>query len=405
MFGWEFPPHNSGGLGVACLGLSKALFFEGVEVIFVLPKKMPISGYSERIIFAEDVIGSFAVRRVNCLLKPYIDSSGYSFLRSEEHCGVYGDTLLEEVKRYGEAAREIAKSTDHDVIHAHDWLSFSAGMKAKEVSGKPLIIHVHATEFDRTGGALNRDIYEMEKTGMIVADKIIAVSSYTKNIIVEKYGIDPAKIEVVHNGVEELRDFSGEKETTRFFETLKKASIKLVLFVGRITLQKGPDYFVRVAGKVSELYPNVRFLIVGSGDMEEQIMRQAAYGRLSSHILFAGFLRGEELEYAYRNADVFVMPSVSEPFGLTALEAAKRGVPVIVSKQSGVTEVLKNAFSVDFWDVDKMAGQIVSILKNPTLAKTVTKKTAEDVSKSTWKRAAEKCVQVYRKLISFFTKG
>jgi glycosyltransferase involved in cell wall biosynthesis len=278
------------------------------------------------------------------------------------------------------------------VIHAHDWLTYKAGINAKKISGKPLIVHVHATEFDRTGGnSINQDVYRLEKEGMDYADKIITVSNYTKNMVVANYGIDPRKIEVVHNAVE-FTDF-------RWPDAKIKDGIKTVLFLGRITLQKGPDYFVYAAKRISDIYPNVRFIVVGSGDMQPFMIKKSAELGISDRMIFAGFMQGDDVDKAFQMADVYVMPSVSEPFGITPLEALRNHVPVIISKQSGVSEVLRNALKVDFWDIDEMTNKVVSVLKYSELHEELRDNGVDEVRKFSWDNPAGKCMDIYHNLM------
>ncbi len=395
MFGWEFPPFNSGGLGVACQGLARALVGKGVELIFVLPKRLDIKGEPFRIIYAEDKLSLVAI---NSLLVPYITSDKYGKARGcfGKNCD-YASSLLEEVRRYAALAAGIAKKESFDVIHAHDWLSFAAGLAAKEVSGKPLIVHVHATEVDRTAGKVNELIYANERHGLEKADKIITVSDFTKQMLVDYYGIYPDKVSVVHNGID-LASYNLDAPSDFSLTKLKKSGFKIVLYVGRITIQKGPDYLVWAAKKVLEYQPKTMFVIVGSGDMEGQIMNQVASLGISDKFLFPGFLRGRELSEVFKSADLFVMPSVSEPFGLTCLESLAHGIPVIVSKQSGVSEVLDHALKVDFWDVDEMADKILSVLKHKSLKKTLEQNGQKEALMNTWDKSAQKCLNIYNSL-------
>lgn len=395
MFGWEFPPYNSGGLGTACQGLAKALVEDGAEVTFVLPRRVPVSMQGVRFVFADVPEGRAGVG---------------AYLSEAQHGRMYGGSLIEQVRMYAFKAREIASREQFDVIHAHDWLSFGAGITAREVSGKPLVVHVHATEFDRTGGGMvNQDVYDIERDGMQMADAVVAVSQYTKDMLVGRYGVDPAKVMVVHNGIDETsesgtRDTPGEADWTGGLEGLKRKGEKIVLFLGRLTLQKGPDYFLRAAKRVIEKYPKVVFIMAGSGDMENQVVREAAALGISHKVIFAGFVRGKELTTLYRSADLYVMPSVSEPFGIAPLESLVHGTPVIISKQSGVSEVVKHALTADFWDVDDMADKIVAVLKHPSLYHTLRANGRREVRFVTWKKAAEKISAVYKKLVDFFKK-
>lgn len=394
MFGWEFPPHNSGGLGTACFGLTRALASKKIEVLFVLPKKVGVSADFMNILFADTRKIKFL--EIETPIKPYITSDKYIYEREGITSDVYGNTLMQEVKRYALRAREIAKKEKFDVIHAHDWLSFLAGVEAKKVSGKPLILHMHATEFDRTGGqGVNQDVYNIERMGMHFADGIIAVSNFTKQKIVERYGVSPNKIEVVHNGIDEC-DYTNIPD--KLLE-LKKSGHKIVLFAGRITIQKGPEYFIRTAKRVLDVNPNVLFLVAGSGDMERQMMLEAASLGISQNVIFVGFLRGDEMKSAYKVADLFVMPSVSEPFGITPLESIISGTPVLISKQSGVGEVLSHALKADFWDTEDMANKILGVVSHHSLWQTLWGNSRHEVKKITWDEASKKCIDYYQKII------
>jgi len=393
MFGWEFPPRSSGGLGVACFGLTRALAQEGVRVRFVLPKRMnPEVSYMD---FSFADIPEIVATGVNSLLYPYVTQESYLSYYRDAGLGIYGSTLFEEVLAYAARAGAIARASSFDVIHAHDWLSFLAGLEAKRVSGKPLVVQVHATEFDRTGGTgVNPRVYDIERRGMQEADRIIAVSQWTKNIIVEHYGISPEKVEVVHNGVEE-RDFH---KLPSELDSWKAQGKKIVLFHGRITLQKGPDYFLRTARRVLEYYPQAVFIVSGIGDMLPQMVREAVLLGISDKVFFVGALWDEERDKMYQAADVVMMPSVSEPFGIVPLEALANGAPVLISKQSGVSEVLSHALKSDFWDTDEMANKIVSILKNKSLQTTLRTNGNREASAVTWSKAAQKVVSLYQGL-------
>ncbi len=393
MFGWEFPPHNSGGLGTACFGLTKALSQEAADVVFVLPKKVPVHTRHAKLVFANEK--SIKIRHVNSILYPYITSERYSDEVRNLKDEVYGLSLMEEVRRYAKKAGAIAVSENCDIIHAHDWLAFPSGIEAKRATGKPLVVHVHATEFDRTGGAgVNSEVYAIEKRGLEEADAIIAVSDWTKNTLISKYGIPQEKIEVVHNGI----DADEHKKAFSRIEGLRRSGNKIVLFVGRITLQKGPDYFIRAAKRVLEYRPNTLFVVSGSGDMERQMIRQAADSGIGDKVIFAGFLRGEELNAVYRSADLYVMPSVSEPFGITPLESLANGTPVLISKQSGVSEVLTHCLKTDFWDTEDMADKIISVLDHRPLYEMLRENGGREVEKNNWKNAAMKCLAVYQRL-------
>ncbi|MDD5433240.1 MAG: glycosyltransferase family 4 protein [Candidatus Pacebacteria bacterium] len=398
MFGWEFPPFNSGGLGVACEGLAKAIAQLGVKVIFVLPKKMPCSHPVIRIIFADENI---EIKAINSILKPYSTLASHKDIAQE--IGInnfYEADLFNEVLRYGKLAKRIAKTEQFDIIHAHDWLSFPAGIMAKIISGKPLVVQVHATEIDRSPISPNPFVYSTEKIGMERADVVIAVSNYTKNMIVENYGIDPSKIKVVHNAINP-NYFDQDIDSPNTLLDLKKQGKKIVLFVGRITLQKGPDYLLRAAKKVLQFNPNIVFIMAGSGDMERQIIEMAAYEGIADKFLFAGFLKGEDLKKAYSAADLFVLPSVSEPFGLAVLESVSLGTPVLVSKQSGVAEVIHNALKVNFWDIDEIANKILACLTYQGLGTTLQEESYKELNRISWEKSAQKCINIYNDLLSW----
>lgn len=404
MFGWEYPPHNSGGLGVACQGLTRSLSERGYEVIFVMPKKLDVSSPWARMVFAErpEPVGY----AVNSPLTPYIITS--SKYRREHGGGIYAGNLFDEVARYREAGASIAGNERFDVIYAHDWLSFGAGVEAKKASGKPLIAHVHATEYDRSGlsawgaqaggaSGVNTYVYEVEKAGMEAADRVVAVSELTKQVIVSKYGIPAEKVRVVHNGIDESTAPSGLG--LKRLRHLKNSGYRIVLFLGRITLQKGPDYFLRAAKQVLEREPHVLFVIAGSGDMEEEIMRLAGSLGISNNVLFTGFLGGPERHEMYTAADLFVMPSVSEPFGITPLESMKLGTPVLISKQSGVAEVVRHALKVDFWDIDEMTNKILSVIGHGALREALSENAKDEADRITWADAALKLDGILHELV------
>ena len=396
MFGWEFPPYNSGGLGVACQGLARALAAQNVELVFVLPKKLGNIKETFRLRFAD--IAGLTISEIDSLLTPYITSEKYSLLVKGASGSGYGTTLFEEVKRYGLLAKSIARSERFDVVHAHDWLSFGAGLSASDVSGKPLVAHVHATEVDRTAGKPNLYIYEREREGVTQADRVIAVSGFTKEVLVNNYSVPADKVQVVHNGIT-AEDCARKLSANSGIMKLKKLGYKIVIFVGRLTIMKGPDYFLLAAKRVLEYDPKVMFVMAGAGDMEGQVMREAAGLGISNKVLFPGFLRGEELSEVYSAADLFVMPSVSEPFGLTSLESLLHGTPVLISKTSGVSEVLKNALKTDFWDTQDMADKILSVIKYKSLHDELAVNGARDATFCNWGVAASKCISVYNSLL------
>ena len=314
------------------------------------------------------------------------------FSRKYEFSGKYGANLMEEISRYALVAGAIASQYDFDVIHAHDWLTYYAGMAAQKVSGKPLVAHIHATEFDRTGENVNSIIYDIERSGMMAADRVIAVSNLTRKIVIEKYGIDPDKVFTVHNAIEPV-----DKPET--LNVKKAVPEKVVTFLGRITFQKGPEYFIETAHKVLQKDRNVRFVMAGSGDMLNKMIRRVAQLKIADRFHFTGFLRGEAVDRMFALSDVFVMPSISEPFGLVPLEAMRTNVPVIVSKQSGVAEILKHAIKVDFWDVDGTADAIYGLLHYKSLSKMFIQYGKEEVDNLKWEHAAVKIMDVYKNAV------
>ena len=423
MFGWEFPPHMSGGLGTACYGITKALTGLGHEVVFVVPRlkskgdpshvelisasEVPVPG---QYLTEDFVFHGLDVRMIQSLLRPYLNERQYADMledhdlthlawdkeRKEEKryrlfeiSEHYGPNLIAEVLRYGKVAGVIAENQTFDVIHAHDWMTIFAGLHAKKISGKPLILHVHALEFDRSGDHVNQDIYDIERLGMSLADRIIAVSHYTKNLIVNRYGIHPDKIAVVHNAV-------SRAEAGAAYKVERNMDKKIVLFLGRITFQKGPDYFVEAAAKVLKEIPDVTFVMAGAGDMMPRMIKRVAELGIGKSFHFTGFLQGAEVEQIFTMSDLYVMPSVSEPFGISPLEAMVYDVPVIISKQSGVSEILRHALKVDFWDVKEMANKIIAILKHPVLSDEIVERSREEVRNIRWENAAEKIVTVYQ---------
>ncbi len=424
MFGWEFPPHISGGLGTASFGLTKGLAeFPDVDVLFVVPKAYgdedttavkTIIGANDititrRTINIQDSDNHFDYMEVESSLLPYSSpeefwkltqervSSQTRFIQTDAQgkipfSGKYGENLLEEISNYAVVAEYIGREYDFDVIHAHDWLAYPAGIAAKRVSGKPLVIHVHATDFDRSGGSVNPKVYAIEREGMEVADQIITVSNLTKKIVIEKYGIDPAKITTVYNAVEPIQ----EKERV---PAPKGINEKIVTFLGRITMQKGPEYFIEAAYQVLKRTDNVRFVMAGSGDMMEKMIRRAAYLGITNKFHFTGFLKGDDVFDMFRMSDVYVMPSVSEPFGISPLEAMMTDVPVIISKQSGVAEILTHAIKVDFWDINAMADAIYGIIKYPALPEMFKKFGRVEVDSLQWKQSAREVRDVYLKAL------
>jgi len=390
MFGWEFPPYISGGLGTACLGLTQALSRLGVQIIFVLPHiKGEISASHVEIRSASSALGP---GKKFTRLYAYPPAAGYHN-GEKAFTGEYTADMLREVESYGIAAGIIASQERFHVIHAHDWMTVYAGLAARKASGRPFIYHVHSLEFDRSGDNVNREIFEIERLGLWEADHVISVSNYTKSMIIRRYGLDPQKVTVVHNAV-------SRKEGMTYARMPKNPHEKIVLFLGRITFQKGPDYFVEAAARVIRAMPEVRFVMVGTGDMMPAMVERVASLGLGSHFHFTGFLQGAEVDSMYALSDLYVMPSVSEPFGITPLEAMLYDVPVIISRQSGVSEVVRHALKVDFWDVEELANMMVSALKHPALVRELTEKSQEDLKNIHWDRAAEKVVRLYQDLCS-----
>ncbi|MBQ8070322.1 MAG: glycosyltransferase [Bacteroidales bacterium] len=426
MFGWEFPPHIAGGLGTACYGIVKGLAYNGVETLFVMPSASGDEDQSvAKIINASDVpvavsssldVDEFLDKvqfvHIGTNMVPYLDPTEFHDLVEEERrrqvkdfrvqygqkfkfSGKYGANLMEEVARYAMVGGTIAMEhkDEFDVIHAHDWLTYYAGIAAKRLTGKPLVVHVHATSFDR-GSADNIDtrVYAIEKRGMEAADRVITVSDLTRNIVITKYGIDPSKVVTVHNAV----DFSG-KDNIKVERGVKD---KVVTFLGRITFQKGPEYFIEAAAKVLKRTENVRFVMAGSGDMMNRSIRHVARLGISDRFHFTGFLRGADVQKMFALSDVYVMPSVSEPFGISPLEAMRTNVPSVISKQSGAAEVLRYAFKVDFWDVDAMADQIYALLQYPALASFAAKMGYDEVNALKWNNATAKMKKVYESVVN-----
>ncbi len=422
MFGWEFPPHITGGLGTACFGLTKGLVKHGVEVIFVVPKAYgdeTKEGF--RLVNASDVVMDFSktetreywdkiqFMEIGSNLVPYLDPEEFEKMvttdqltsAEEQHSvfskqytfsGKYGPNLMEEVSRYALVASSIATSNDFDVIHAHDWLTYPAGITAKKLSGKPLVVHVHATEFDRSGEHVNQPVYDIERQGMTEADLVITVSNLTRQIVIEKYGIPAEKVITVHNAVEPVDRPDLEGVT-------KHVKEKVVTFLGRVTYQKGPDYFVEAANKVLKRDSNVRFVMAGSGDLLNRMIRRVAQLKIATKFHFTGFLAGPEVDTMFAMSDVYVMPSVSEPFGISPLEAMRSNVPVVISKQSGVAEVLQHALKVDFWDIDALADAIYGILHYEGLSKMFIRYGKSEVDNLIWENAAVNVIEVYNQAV------
>ena len=422
MFGWEFPPHITGGLGTACFGLVKGLIKHDVEVIFVVPKAFgDESKEGFRLLNASDISIDFSETQnqeywsrikymeIGSNLIPYVGPDDFEitieeeklkrssqtqnvFSKRFEFSGKYGKNLMEEVARYAIVASAIAQKNTFDVIHAHDWLTYAAGIAAKQATGKPLVVHVHATEFDRSGENVNQTVYDIERKGMEEADLVITVSNLTRQIVIERYGIAAEKVITVHNAVEPV-------DKPDHAEVRKHVKEKIVTFLGRVTYQKGPDYFIEAANKVLQKDPNVRFVMAGSGDLLNRMIRRVAQLKIGTKFHFTGFLAGSDVDTMFAMSDVYVMPSVSEPFGISPLEAMRSNVPVVISKQSGVAEVLKHALKVDFWDVDALADAIYGLLHYDGLQKMFRKYGKEEVDNLKWDNASLKILEVYNQAV------
>ncbi len=407
MFGWEFPPAISGGLGVACEGLVRGLIELETDVALVLPRRSAATAIENlRIIPATEVErvargrrgrgrAALRVRRITTPLRPYMAASfegeqSRPTSRPGRPAANYGPDLAKEVLRYAAAAGRIAARESFDVIHAHDWLTFLAGVEARRTSGKPLVLHVHATEFDRAGGGENGFVAAIERLGLSSADRVVAVSAYTADLLARRYAVPAERLRVVHNAIDPRALIDDEKPESR---------TPLVLFAGRITSQKGPGYFVEAAARVAAERRDVRFVVAGSGDRMGAMKEHVAARGLRKRFLFTGFLPAPELDRLYARADVYVMPSLSEPFGLTALEALQHGTPVIVSRSAGVSEVAPNVLRVEFGDVEDLASKILSVLAFPPLRETLSERGRADAQRLSWRDSAARCVAVYRELV------
>ena len=430
MFGWEFPPYKSGGLGTACLGLTKSLTQLGAKVTFVLPKAsedfyhdaVKVIGTKSLIPEIEKEIEKISSDvqikkiKVESALHPYMNEETYAeYLEHLDNMqqegnkakkrikiddfdqGIYGPNLLEEVNRYAMVGKYLGKNEDFDVIHAHDWMSFQAAIEAKKISGRPLVVHVHSTEFDRTADYINSEIYCIEKYGMDEADVVVTVSQRSKDLLIHKYNISEDKIKVVYNAVEK-DDF---KKLSKIFVDDQFKDDKIVLFLGRITSQKGPEYFIKAAHQVLKKYKNSRFIMAGSGDLAPKSIELVAKLGISDRFHFTGFMGEAEREQLFSLSDLYVMPSVSEPFGITPLEAMRHQIPIIISKQSGVGEILDDlTVKIDFWDVEALSASIIKILKNKKLAKDMVEKNSKILDEISWTKSAQQVLNIYWKIQS-----
>ncbi len=452
MFGWEFPPHISGGLGTACFGITRGLStISDIEILFVVPKaygdenqpkiKLLAAGDTDLskhpdLLKLLEKSGKYV--EVASRLIPYIDPEYYEIQANTaenqpftlakidsdgklQFTGSYGSSLLSEISGYAVTAEIIAKEHDFDIIHAHDWLTYPAGIAAKKASGKPLITHVHATDFDRSGGSANPRVYEIEREGMEMADRVITVSNLTRDAVINRYHIDAKKVVTIYNAVEPVHvphaqvhvpDVKGNVPCVQGFVpdihgnvpglplNDKRSTLKTVTFLGRITKQKGPEYFVKAAALVLKKMKDVRFVMAGSGDMMNEMILMVSRLGISHRFHFPGFLKGDEVRQMLQCSDVFVMPSVSEPFGITPLEALQAGVPSIISKQSGVSEVLSNVIKVDFWDIDATADAIYGLLRYKGLAKMLSEQGKIEVDGLKWEHSAQQIYSVYKGILA-----
>ncbi|MEA2056556.1 MAG: glycosyltransferase family 4 protein [Patescibacteria group bacterium] len=393
MIGWEYPPHNSGGLGVACQGITQALAEQNAEIYFTLPYQLKQSLGHMKVINCYDKSWG----NENSSLPPFgaysqsVHQSNDKNLDSHQLRALPQSDIEQKVEEYAQLVEE--KVADHenefDLIHAHDWMSFPAATKLKKKTNKPFIAHVHSTEKDRIpNGYGSNYIEKTEKEGMEIADQIVAVSYYTKRLLIDYYQIDPAKIQVIHNGVFPTKYHKNKSDSFA-------AKRPIVTFMGRLTNQKGVKYFIKVGRKVLRKIPKALFIVAGSGHLYHELLLQTANQQLTAHVLFSGFVRGVQKDKLLDRSDVFIMPSLSEPFGLVALEAAQRQTPVILSKTSGVSEIMTSAVKVDFWDEDKMAVEVIKFLQDKGYSQQVVARQSQELSQATWSKSAQKLKKIY----------
>ena len=406
MFGWEFPPHILGGLGTASYGLTKGMSQQDdLEITFCIPKPwgdedqsfLRIIGMNSTPVVWRNVGWDYVKGRVGSYMDPQLFYdlrdhiyADFNYLNTNdlgciEFSGRYPDNLHEEINNYSIVAGVVARQQEFDIIHSHDWLTYPAGIHAKQVSGKPLVIHVHATDFDRSRGNVNPTVYAIEKNGMDNADHIMCVSELTRQTVIHKYFQDPKKVSTVHNAVSPL------SQEIQDIVPQKNPSEKVVTFLGRITMQKGPEYFVEAAAMVLHRTRNVRFVMAGSGDMMDQMIRLAAARNISDRFHFTGFMKGKQVYEVLKASDVYVMPSVSEPFGISPLEAMQCGVPSIISKQSGCAEILDYAIKVDYWDIEALADAMYSIITYPAMHEFLKVEGKKEVDNIKWEIGRASC--------------
>ena len=416
MFGWEFPPHISGGLGTASYGLTKGFVQQGdVEIKFCIPKPygdednsfLRIVGMNSVPIVWKNVDRDYVNSRIGAVMTPdeyyrYREHiyGDFSYMHTNdlgcmEFAGGYPENLHDEINNYSKIAGVVARTEEFDIIHSHDWLTYPAGIHAKQVSGKKLVIHVHATDFDRSRGNVNPTVYAIEKNGMDNADHILCVSELTRQTVITKYHQHPDKVSTLHNAVtplsQEILDIVPKKIPGE----------KVVTFLGRITMQKGPEYFVEAAAMVLKRTKNIRFCMAGSGDMMNDMIRLAAQRGISDRFHFPGFMRGRQVYECLKASDVYIMPSVSEPFGISPLEAMQCDVPTIISKQSGCAEILDKCIKTDYWDIHAMADAIYSICNNESLYEYLKVEGRNEVNQITWENVALKLRKVYEKVMGW----
>ena len=416
MFGWEFPPHISGGLGTASYGLTKGFVQQGdVEIKFCIPKPygdednsfLRIVGMNSVPIVWKNVDRDYVNSRIGAVMTPdeyyrYREHiyGDFSYMHTNdlgcmEFAGGYPENLHDEINNYSIIAGVVARTEEFDIIHSHDWLTYPAGIHAKQVSGKKLVIHVHATDFDRSRGNVNPTVYAIEKNGMDNADHILCVSELTRQTVITKYHQHPDKVSTLHNAVtplsQEILDIVPKKIPGE----------KVVTFLGRITMQKGPEYFVEAAAMVLKRTKNIRFCMAGSGDMMNDMIRLVAQRGISDRFHFPGFMRGRQVYECLKASDVYIMPSVSEPFGISPLEAMQCDVPTIISKQSGCAEILDKCIKTDYWDIHAMADAIYSICNNESLYEYLKVEGRNEVNQITWENVALKLRKVYEKVMGW----
>jgi glycogen(starch) synthase len=413
MLGWEFPPIINGGLGVACHDLSSAMS-DLADITMIVPKSSPDFKVKNMNLVGLNNVNvetlgfpsnyhrphlPFTLQSVPANLNPYYSEASENANTERMAEGIfssakpgafqidnlYGSNVIKNVLDYADITTALSSNIDFEVIHAHDWMTMIAGIKIKQQTGKPLVLHIHSLEVDRSGPSSKGWVYQLEKKGMEYADLLIPVSNFTSENIQKYYGIKRDKISVVHNGSNIVQPF---KSARRYKE-------KTVLFVGRLTRQKGPEKFLDIASKVLEKDPNVRFVMAGVGDNFRNLLEQSSYKDIGNRFHMTGFLNTQKLHYLFSVSDVYCMPSVSEPFGLSAVEAAQFGIPCVISKQSGVSEVLSGSLKFDHWDINKGAEYILTLLNDPVFNKKVVQDATENLDKISWNISAQKIMNAY----------